>query len=464
MASGTINASGIGSGIDILGLVDQLVAAERQRPEQLLNQRESRLDDQISAIGKLKSALSTFQDSLEALSSLNSFAIYSGSSSDKNVATVTADSSAVAGNFTLELNSGLGHQLASANKQISAGFADADTTSIGTGNIAISNGNGDSFNVNITSGNDTLNDIRDAINNDSNNFGVSATVLNVSDGMGGTVSKLVLTADDTGLDNALTVTADAGISALDGANLTEVTPGQDAIFTIDGQTVQSASNTVTGAISGVTIELQGEGTTTLALTADNSAIVDNVKAFVDAFNTLQDVFNETTAYNGGDPAPLFSDSTIKGLSGNIRDILLSSVTTTSGLFSSLSELGITTNDDGKLELNETELNSVLSTDFNSVAEIFAGSGGIVEQFNTKLEPYTQFAGLLDSKKNSLDSRKELIEDARERLDYRLGKLEDRLRAQFIAMDALVQSLNSTGSFLQQQLANLPGVKSSGGSN
>lgn len=459
MATGTINASGIGSGIDILGLVDDLVFAQRQRPEQLLNQRESVLDNQLSALGKLKSALSTFQDSLGSLATLDSFVIYSGSSSNEAVATASADSSAVAGSYTVELNSGLGHQLATANKLISTGFADADTTSVGTGNVTIANGNGESFNINVTSGNDTLNDIRDAINSDANNFGVSATVLTVSDGMGGTESKLVLTADDTGLDNALTLTADAGISALDSANLTEITPGQNAIFTVDGQEVISASNSVSNVISGVTIDLKGEGTTTIDLSVDQSAIADSVKAFVDAFNTLQDVFNEATDYNGGDPAPLFSDSTVKGLGSNIRDILLSSVATTTGLFSSLAEIGITTDNEGKLSLDETELNSALSSDYNSVAEIFTTTGGIAEQFDQKLEPYTQFAGLLDSKTESLNSRKTLIDDARERMEYRLGKLEDRLRAQFIAMDALVQSLNSTGSFLQQQLANLPGARS-----
>lgn len=461
MATGTISASGVGSGIDILSLVDDLVRAQRLRPEQLLNQREGALDDQISALGKLKSSLSTFQDSLTTLATLDSFIKYTGTSSDTAVATASADSSAVAGSYAIELNTGLGHQLATANKLISTGFADADTTAVGNGNILIANGNGESFTVSITSGTDTLNDIRDAINNDSNNFGVSATVINVSDGMGGTESKLVLTANDTGLDNSLTLTADAGISALDSANLTEITPGQNAIFTVDGQEVISASNSVTDVISGVTINLKGEGTATIDLTVDQDGIVDSVQAFIDAFNTLQDVFNETTDYSGGNPAPLFSDSTIKGLSSNIRDILLSSVTTTSGLFSSLAEIGITTDDEGKLTLDETDLKAALSADSQSVAEIFTASNGIAEQFDLKLEPYTQFAGLLDSKTESLNSRKDLIETARERLDYRLGKLEDRLRAQFIAMDALVQSLNSTGNFLTQQLANTPLAGKSG---
>lgn len=457
MATGTISASGVGSGIDILNLVNDLVSAQRIGPEQLLDRRESSLDDQLSALGKLKSALSTFQDSLANFSSLNEFLIYSGSSSDENVATVTADSNAVAGSFNLVLDSNIDptHQLASAHKLITAGVADADTTSVGTGNVTIANANGDSFTINVTTGNDTLNEIRDAINTDADNFGVSATVLNVDDGFGGTESRLVLTADDTGADNALTLTADAGISTLDSSNLTQLSAAEDAVFTIDGQTITRASNTVTDVISGVTIELTGEGSATLELATDEGAIVESVQAFVDAFNTLQDVISETTAYQEGNPAPLFSDTTVKSIVSSLRDILVSNVTTSSGTFSALSEIGITTTATGKLELNETELNSALQTDRYSVGQIFTNPDGIVAQLDEKLEPYTQFAGLLDSKTESLNSRKDLIDDARERLDYRLFKLEERLQAQFIAMDGLVQSLNSTGSFLIQQLSSTP---------
>lgn len=461
MASGTITTSGIGSGIDVLGLVDQLVAAERQRPEQLLDQRESVLKDQISAVGKLKSALSTFQDSLAGLATPAAFIAYSGSSSLSTVATATANENAVAGSYAINLDTNLGHQLASAHKLITTtGFADADTVAVGSGNITIANGNGGSFSFNV-GGTDTLNDVRDAINNDSNNFGVSATVLTVSDGMGGTESKLILTANDSGSVNALTVTADPGVSTFDSANLTQINPAQNAIFTVDGQTVISASNTVSGVISGVDIELNTEGSTTLTISADENSVVDNVQAFVDAFNKLRTVFNDTTSYNSGDPAPLFSDSTIKGLNNNIRDILLGSVTTTLGTYSSLAEIGISTTDSGALQLDKDKLKTSLQADFNGVSEIFTSSNGIVAQLETKLEPYTQFSGLLDSKTESLNSRQTLIDAARERLDYRLTKLEDRLRAQFIAMDSLVQSLNSTGNFLTQQLANLPAAKQSG---
>lgn len=456
--TGTIAASGIGSGIDILDLVQQLVDAQRLGPEQLLDRREASLDGQISALGLVKSSLSVFQDNLANLSTASSFVAYSAQSSDETVATVTADSTAVDSSFVLRLDSNLGEQLATANKVRSAGFADATTTEVGTGDVTISNGNGDSFTLNFAGdGDNTLTEIRSAINNAEDNFGVSANIVTVADGLGGTESRLVLTANDTGEDFALNVSADAGISSLDSANLVELTAGQNAIFSIDGQTVNSASNTVSNAISGVTFDLLAEGTTTISIASDLDAIESNVNDFVDAFNSFQGILSSTASYNDGNPGALFGDATIRSLTSSLRSTIADSVGSATGTYTSLSSIGITTTDSGGLQLDTDLLRQALTEDFDSVSNLFTAADGIGTSLETTVSSYTQFAGLLDTKTDSLNSRMSLIDDARERLDYRLGKLDDRLRAQFIAMDALVQSLNSTGSFLTQQLSNLPGV-------
>lgn len=456
--TGTIAASGVGSGIDILDLVQQLVAAQRLGPEQLYDSREASLDGQLSALGLVKSSLSVFQDNIANLSTPSSFVAYSAQSSDDTVATATANSNAIDGSFVLRLDSALGDQLATANKVRTAGFADATTTEVGTGDVTISNANGDTFTLNFAGGGDnTLTEIRSAINNAEDNFGVSANIVTVDDGLGGTESRLVLTATDTGEDFALTVSADAGISGLDSANLVELTGAQNAIFSIDGQTASSASNTVTNAISGMTFDLLGEGTTTISIASDLDAIETNVNAFVEAFNSFQGILSSTASYNDGNPGALFGDATIRSLTSSLRSTISDSVASATGTFTSLSSIGITTTESGGLALDSDLLRQALAEDFDSVANIFTAADGIGTSLEATVESYTQFAGLLDTKTDSLNSRISLIDDARERLDYRLGKLEDRLRAQFIAMDALVQSLNSTGSFLTQQLSNLPGV-------
>lgn len=451
-----VSASGIGSGIDILGLVSQLVDATRTGPETLLNSRETELNSQVSAIGSLKSEISTFQDSLANLTSASNFIVYANSSSNEDVATVESDSTATPGSYEITVT-----QLAEAHKLSTASFADSDTTEVGTGNLTIANANGDSFALNFAGGGDnTLNSIRNAINDAGDNFGVTASIITIDDGLGlgGTVNKLILTANDTGEDNALTFTADASLSALDSTNLVSLNDAENAIIEIDDPSnkVISASNTIVNAITGIDITVSELGTTTIGLSQDQDGIVKNVQNFVDAYNQLQSKFNTLSTYNGGDPGPLFSDSTTRSLKSQIAGIISDAVPSVSSSFNSLSALGITTNKFGKLELDDENLKKALDNDFDSVSNVFTASDGITKRLDDSLEEYTKFAGLFDTKRDSLNTRLSLIADSRERLDYRLGKMEARLTAQFIAMDGLVASLNSTGSFLTQQLSNLPG--------
>lgn len=447
-----ITASGIGSGIDINGLVEQLVAAERSGPEQLLNNREFELESELSAIGQVKSSMSTFLESLESLSSPAAFLVYSGNSSDSDVATISANETARGGSFNLIVSS-----LASNYKTSSDGFADSDTTEVGTGDITIANGNGDSFTLSFAgSGDNTLSAIRDAINNSEDNFGVTATILNVDDGLGGTESKLILSADDSGTSNALTISADAGIAALDSSNMTDIGVVTNASVTIDGQTITSASNTLSNVISGITIELEAEGSSTLTVSSDLDGVVENVQSFIESFNAMQGVFNATSSYNDGNPGPLFSDATVRGIQSSISDTIASTIGSAAGSYNNLASIGITTTENGSLKLDTEYLKNVLADDFNAVSNVFTADDGIAAQFSVPLEEYTKFSGLLDNKRDSLNDRMSLIDTSRDNLDYRLFKLEQRLSAQFIAMDLLVQNLNSTGSFLTQQLDNLPG--------
>ncbi|WP_339672265.1 flagellar filament capping protein FliD [Dasania marina] len=450
----SISASGVGSGIDILSLVSQLVEAEKLGPESLLDARESELNSQISAVGTLKSDIATFQDSLAKLTDPDDFVIYANNSSNENTASFTSNSFAKAGSFDITVI-----KLAAAHKLSTAGFADSDTTEVGTGNLTLANADGDSFALSFAGGGDnTLNQVRDAINNAADNFGVTATIINIDDGVGGTLSKLQITANDTGTSNALTLTADPSLSALDSANLTQIKAADDAVIQIDDPSNQftSASNTISGAISGIEITAKAVGTTTISTTPDQTGIVENVQGFVDAYNKLQSTFNTVSSYNDGNPGPLFSDSTIRSIKSQITSIVSNSVASSTSSYNSLSAIGITTNNVGLLELDQDDLKTALNANFASVSTVFTATDGITARLDTVLEEYTKFAGLLDTKRDSLNTRLSLIGESRDKLEYRIGKLEARLTAQFIAMDGLVASLNSTGSFLTQQLASLPG--------
>ena len=326
-----ITAAGLGSGLDINGIINSLMAVERQ-PLDALNTRETEFKTQLSAYGQLKSALSSFQTAMDGLGSVSKFQVFSATSSDDTVLTTTADSTAAAGSYSVVVT-----QLAQAHKMASTGFADT-TTSIGstTGTIRIANTT-TSFDVAITD--DSLSGIRDAINNDSNNIGVTATIINVDKAGGGTENRLVLTSNDTGTENSLTVSDVSGTTATTLAMATVTGhAAQDAIFTVDGFTVTRSSNSVSDALQGVTLNLvQGGGASaTITVAHDTDTVKKNVQALVDSYNKLQ---NTLKSLHEGD---LKGDNTLLSIGSQLRTTLNTAPTGLTTSLQYLSEINITT--------------------------------------------------------------------------------------------------------------------------
>ena len=281
-----ITVSGIGSGIDIEGLVSQLVAAEGQPTSVRLAQKEAGFQADLSAIGTLKSVLSSLQDTVSALQDSDDFLKRSAISSNDELFAAAASSSAVAGKYKVEVS-----QLAQAARIRSNDFT-SETEIIGTGTLDISLGS-DSFSLTIDSGNQTLAGIRDAINAAEDNPGITASIINVDSG-----TRLVLSSDKIGAANAITVTAtdDApldgfDLTRLDSANLTAIQPAQDAIVFIDSQQVTRDSNSFSDVITGVTFTLleADVGTIeTLTVGLDSASITGKVNDFVEAYNSVSE--------------------------------------------------------------------------------------------------------------------------------------------------------------------------------
>lgn len=127
-----------------------------------------------------------------------------------------------------------------------------------------------------------------------------------------------------------------------------------------------------------------------------------------------------------------------------------------GAFSNLTELGITLDETGSLVTDSAELNDKLTNNLADVEQFFTSeTEGLAQAFTTALSGYQDADGILDFRTESLQSRLDGIDDDRDTLTRRMDALEARLRSQFIAMDILVSQLQSVGSFLTNQLANLP---------
>lgn len=459
----SISSAGIGSGIDVNTLITQLVEAEGVDKSNRLDFNEAEYLGDISAFGSLKSALSIFQGAVRDLQDTADFQLRSALSSNDEVFTATADETADVSQYGIEVV-----QLAQAHKLITtSGFAETDT--IGDGTLTFTQG-ADSFSLTIDA-TDTLTDIRDAINAANDNTGVSASIINVDSGQ-----QLVFTATSSGLDNAITITAvdsdgensdEFGLSRLVNAQLNTPSAAQDGQIKVDGQLISSNNNTFSDVLDGITINAVSVGAgEQLTVAQDREAITFKIDTFIANYNGLVDTFNTLGSYDAATESAglLLGDSTLRGISTLIRQEISSSVTGLTGPFSTLAELGITTDEEGKLSLNSETLNAALDSNFDQVGQLFAASNGIANTLDTAIEGYIGSSGIIDSRTAGIQVSVDDIADQREALDRRLVSLESRLLSQFTAMDILVSSLQNQSNFLTQQLANLPGAYNSNSNN
>jgi flagellar hook-associated protein 2 len=450
----TLQSSGLGSGIDINGLVSKLVAAERAPAENRLTRTEKTTTTQISAFGALSGALSTLQASSSALKTENLFITHKATSSDPTVFTATADQKAAAGSYSIEVTA-----LASAHQLHSAPYLAGSTAPVGTGTLTLTSG-GTSFSVVIGDTAKTLADIRDAINAATGNDKVQATIVTAADG-----ARLVLSARQSGSANAIKVTTtggDGGLSALVydpgvTTNLTQLAPAQDASVKIAGFTVTAAGNTVSGAIDGVTLNLasQKPGTTlTLSISDDTSSTLDRVRKLVTDFNAVANLAAGLRKFDAGSKSagPLLGDAMLRGIESSVRrDITMKSSAATAP-YDTLAAVGLTLQADGTLKLDETKFNAALTANSTSVARLFGGTSGVATHLYDTLETFVGASGQVKARTTTLQGNLKAIADSRAALDARMAVVQERYMKQFNAMDTMLASMQNTSNYLTQQLA------------
>jgi len=450
-----LTTSGIGSGLDIDGLVSQLVAAEGQAPLLRLNKREASFQADLSAFGQLKSALSEFKTALGGMDNESAFQPRTVSSSNSDLFTAVGDNTAVPGSYNVEVLS-----LAQSAKVRSNSFA-TNTEEIGTGTLDISLG-ATTFQLTLDSSNNSLTGVRDAINTATDNPGITASLVNVDGG-----PQLVLSSTKIGTDNTITIAAtdDDGadgfdLTRLDSTNLTVTQAASDATFNLDGQLVTRGSNSFSDVITGVTIDLKKVevGTTeTLTVALDEGGVESKVNSIVTAYNALTDLMKGLSKYDAETKVAgaLQGNSTLRGIQTQLRKII--SEPRRDLVYGSLAEIGVKTNEAGHLAVDSELFNKVLTADFSSISKLFVGDDALVSKLNTTLDGYLASDGVIESKTDSLKTGIDDVADGRLELNKRLAAIEKRYKTQFNAMDTLLGQLQGTGDFLTQQLGNLPGV-------
>jgi len=396
----TLSASGIGSGLDVNDLLRQIVEAERAPAENRLNLQEAKAQAEISAFGSLKSAVTSFKTSLTSLKTPSGFSVNKVSVSDQSLLSASASSIATDGSYSVEVES-----LAQSHSLATIAFDSLDTV-VGTGTLTFDFGTTDytaaegvnpesydgfvtnpdksSQTIEITNANNTVEGLRDAINDAD--IGITASV--VDDGTG---FKLLITSDDAGLDNSLEITvSDADLDDTDASGLSHLAfnsaatvldqtlAASDASVKINGLQVTRESNTITGAIHGVTLNLKAADVgnpTQVSITRDSSNAEGNINNFVTKYNELVKTIAALTEFGGaeGQSGLLLGDTTTRNIISQIRREVGSSISNNS-VFNSLSSIGITTQRDGTLALNSSTLKAAIADDPETVSGLFYSNG------------------------------------------------------------------------------------------
>ena len=440
-----LSASGIGSGLDIDGIISQLMAIERQ-PLQKLDSRISDYNAQLSAYGQLKSALDSFESSMDGLASVNKFQMFAATSTNEDIFTADTDEFASTGKYDITVN-----RLAEHHKM--------GTDSAGTDPAATFGGTaGDQLKLDVGTGSmtvdlssaKTLSEIKDAINADANNPGIKATLISGDNNL----VRLVLTADDLGSAGAITATETFTGTALGLADINN-SAALDAEVIVDGMTITRSANEIDDIIQGVTLNLKDADATkyTLDVSRDDDGIVNSVQGFINAYNGAMNKL-ESLHKEGGS---LEGDNTVISIQSQLRDALNATVDT-GGAFSYLAELGITTNTTtGDLELDQDKLKAAMDEDFDAVANVFAlEDEGIAYLLEKAAYDLTTYDGLLDNRKEGVQERIDNLTDQKEDMEYRLELIQERYKRQYGGLDNMLASMQSMGNYLAAQLSTLPG--------
>jgi flagellar hook-associated protein 2 len=456
VAGSTSAAASGGSVIDVSALVSDLVAAAQAPQQALITNQTNAVTANISALGTLQSALSTFQSSLTALSTPTAFNSQQATSSNQSVFTATAGVGAVTGNYSVTVS-----DLASAQQLLSGPFVGGSAATVGTGTLSISLG-GSSFSLTINGTDDTVAGIAAAINSANDNPGVSAAVIQGTDG-----AHLVLSSNLTGAANTITVTeTDAGtaLAALtygtgNVSHYTVEAPALNASFSIAGVPYTSASNSVSNALSGVTLTLTGltaaNTSATLSVANDTTGVESNIDAFVSAYNTLQSTMASLGGYDAttNTAGAMQGNPILENTQSQIQQALYSTVGTST--YNTLASIGITTNSDGSLSVNSGTLESALASNFNAVSQLFSSTNGVAAQLNSQITNALGSGGAITNYSKTLVSQENALTTQTNTLDAQMSALTASLTQQYSALNVLLSSLQTTSAALSQSLASLP---------
>lgn len=476
----SVASLGVGSNLDLSGLLTSLTTAESQ-PLVLLQKQQISYTAKLSAYGTLQNALSSFQSAASKLADATLFQGVKVASSATDVLTASASAMGVAGSYSIEVT-----QLAQSQSLAAAGVMDPKAV-IGKGTVTLDFGSisggtldpvtgtysGAGFSPDVSraaqsividDSNNSLEGLRDAINNHAG-MGVTASIVN--DG-GTSPYRLVLSSKQTGEASSMriAVTGDASLQGLLNHDpsasqaLQQTAAARNAALKVNGIDVTSKTNTVAEAVQGVTMTLARAGTSTLTVSRDAGSVESAVSSFVTAYNSLQTTAGQLSRYDTEKHAgaALVGDSTLRTIQTRIRAALN---TPQMGELKVLSKVGVSFQKDGTLTLDAAKLKAAFADNRSAVAELFAGAGGsagVGKQVSALVDTFTSASGMISAATTGVKTTLKSLDNQYAATETRVQATVARYRTQFTELDMLVSRMTSTASYLTQQFANMSSNK------
>lgn len=463
-----ITFGGLATGLPTDDIVTKLMDLERRPLDRLEKQKETETT-RLLAYKQLDGRLNDLRDAVADMNITSEVRSSSISLSSENDFTASSDG-ASSGSYDVAVV-----QLAQVQKSVGDGVNSQIDSIFGTGTFTVAGSE-----ITIDDSNNSLIGLSEAINALSETTGVHASIIN--DGTGTDAYHLVLTGEDATTTFAVSSDFKDADDVAIPFNMTETRTAQQAKAIVDGIEVVSDSNTLKGVIPGVTLHLSdvseitsADGdpveyaTTLMTVEPNTDALKEKINTFVTSYNEVMNWISAGYAEFGAS-APtaeavedgeedilsdvLRGDSTVNGVKRQLQN-LLSTTVDTSGSLQLLGQLGISTQRDGSIALNETTLDDALESDFDGVVSLLAGEDdvpGVMKSFNTTLLQLTgSGSGMYAEKEDRYDSAVRRLDNSIERMEPLIDKKEATLRARFSAMELLVSDMNSQSSFLTQQM-------------
>lgn len=442
--AGVISIGGLATGLDTNGIIDQLIKLER-RPIDVLVTQVDQAETTKSALSTLSGKFLALKSAVDKLKTADGVLLRQASSSSETVLTAAAGSGAQRGTATLTVT-----QLArgSVSGATVGKTSVDDTIAAGAGTFRFQVGSGDVQTVNVDE-TTTLQGLANAIND--LNAGVTASAINA-----GTAAapdyRLQIASKTTGASQTITIVQDDTQLAVQTAQT-----GRNAQFTVSGfaTSFERETNTFADVLPGVTINLKAEGTSTLTVDDDTDAIVDRVKAVVAAYNDIRTFVDANaevskTSDDELETGPLAANVGVRQLLTRVQEVFTGAVAGATSPYVNLASLGLATQRDGTIQLDESKLRAALGDDADAVATLFAGeddAGGVANALSTLLDDVTKSTGSLSLQTDAIDAQVRSLEDSIAAGERNLEVFEKSLREQFAVMEQLVSSLQTQGNFL-----------------